>query len=221
MYYGTDTRAAGLLCGAALAYVWKPAVDYFKRAPNWVFDIAGLAGLAGLAFACALINQFAPFLYRGGFLVVAGCTVALLAASVHPRANRLQQLMGWPPLRWVGLRSYGIYLWHWPVCMVTRPQLDVPFTGISLLVVRLALTLILAELSYRFVETPIRNGSLERSWRTLHEAGGLQQRRLRARWIGAGTAFLIFSIVVGQSVVRRNRPRLPRTWPSNQLIPDL
>ena len=68
---------------------------------------------------------------------------------------------------WIGVRSYGIYLWHWPIYMVTRPHSDVPITGIPLLVIRLTLTFVAAALSYKYVEEPIRHGAIERQWAQL------------------------------------------------------
>ena len=70
------------------------------------------------------------------------------------------------------MRSYGIYLWHWPVYMVTRPHLDVPITGLPLLVLRVALTLVLADLSFRYVEEPIRHGAIGRRFTALAHARG-------------------------------------------------
>jgi peptidoglycan/LPS O-acetylase OafA/YrhL len=209
VYYGTDTRAAGLLLGAALAFVWAPGRDYRPKLPAWAFDAAGTAGLIGLFLACAHINEYDPFLYRGGFLLVGLCTAALIAAAVHPRAHRLHRIMGWPPLVWVGLRSYGIYLWHWPVCMVTRPQLDTPLTGLPLLALRLALTFILAELSYRFIEMPVRRGALGRTWLAVRQAQGSQRRNLRFRWGGMLAGLLALMIVLGTSMVMAQPPATP------------
>jgi peptidoglycan/LPS O-acetylase OafA/YrhL len=209
VYYGTDTRAAGLLLGAALAYVWAPLQNHWPKIPDWAFDVAGFGSLFGLLLTTLITTEFSPFLYRGGFLVVGLLTVGLIAASVHPRAKLLSRTLSLQPFVWVGLRSYGIYLWHWPVCMVTRPELDVPLTGVPLLILRLALTMILAELSYRFVEMPIRKGALGRAWHNLHNADGEQRRQLNLRWAGAGVAVLIFTVALGQSVVSAQPPPPP------------
>ena len=178
VYYGTDTRAAGLLFGAALAVVWRagalPAPR--GRVVAWLFyasglarllrlslDIAGLAALAGLAYIVVTFNSFQPALYLGGFALVSALTVIVIAAAVTP-GGALGRVLGVAPLRAIGLRSYSIYLWHWPIFVVTRPGIDVSMGEIELLAFRLALTLLLAELSYRFVEMPIRHGALGRIW---------------------------------------------------------
>ena len=192
VYYGTDTRAAGLLFGAALAVVWRagalPAPR--GRVVAWLFyasglarllrvslDIAGLAALAGLAYIVVTFNSFQPALYLGGFALVSALTVIVIAAAVAP-GGRLGRVLGVAPLRAVGLRSYSIYLWHWPIFIVTRPGIDVSLGEIELLAVRLALTLLLAEISYRFVEMPIRHGALGRIWAwTRTRDGWLRQWR--------------------------------------------
>jgi hypothetical protein len=117
--------------------------------------------------------------------------------------------LGSSALVWIGLRSYGIYLWHWPVFMLTRPQLDVPFDGPALLAIRLGLTLALAVLSYHLLETPIRTGALGRSWRALQQAEGARRRQLGLRWAGAAIGLVAFSIVLGSSVVRAQPPQTP------------
>ncbi len=200
VYYGTDTRAAGLLFGAALAVVWRagalPAPR--GRVVAWLFyasglarllrlslDIAGLAALAGLAYIVVTFNSFQPALYLGGFALVSALTVIVIAAAVAP-GGRLGRVLGVAPLRAVGLRSYSIYLWHWPIFIVTRPGIDVSLGEIELLALRLALTLLLAEISYRFVEMPIRHGALGRIWaRTRTRDGWLRQWR---RGVIAGPA---------------------------------
>src|SRR5919199_276647 len=182
LYYGTDTRATALLVGVALAFVWAPGRS--RTRTGWtlalLFDIAGLAALGGLVWFCAWLDESQSFLYQGGFALVALTSAVLIAAVVHPQARLGAGLLGRQPLRWIGLRSYGIYLWHWPIFMVTRPGLDVPLDGLPLLALRLAATVVLAALSYRYVETPIRTGALGRAWRALREARGARRWRLGA-----------------------------------------
>jgi peptidoglycan/LPS O-acetylase OafA/YrhL len=208
VYYGTDTRAAGILIGVALAFVWAPGRSG-ARSARLLLELIGFAALAALLVCCLVITEFDPFLYQGGFAVVAFSTAILVAASVHPKSRILQAVLGFPALRWVGLRSYGIYLWHWPIFVLTRPQLDTPLDGLPLLALRFGLTLILAELSFRLVETPVRSGAIGRSWEALQRSEGRQRRQLIWRWASAATAILLASVVLGSSVVRAQPPPPP------------
>ncbi len=232
IYYGTDTRAAGLLIGAALAFVWRPGervsregcvrLGRPRRVPSggrlrrrwgWtlpaLLDVVGLAALGGLVFFCLRLDEFQPALYRGGFAAVSLTTAALILALAHPHARVGRFVLGWRPLRWVGERSYGIYLWHWPVFMVTRPGLDVPLEGPKLLALRLAVTLLLAHLSYRYVEQPVRSGAPGRAWRRLRQARGPRRRTLALRWAVSIAATLAFCAVLGLAVARAEAPAPP------------
>ncbi len=230
IYFGTDTRATGLLFGAALAFVWSQGGKYrptdtrhqrlgfpkrsrFRRRWGWavprLLDLFGLAALGGLVWFCLRLGEFQPFLYRGGFALVALTTAVAIMAAVHPRTRLGADLLGWGPLRWIGQRSYGIYLWHWPVFTITRPGLDLPLDGLPLLALRLTATVVLAHLSYRYVEEPIRRGALGRAWKTLREARGLQRLHLRRQWAGAAASGLAFCAVLGVAVARAEPPDQP------------
>ncbi len=189
VYYGTDTRAAGLLLGVALAFLWRPG-EIISEANGRMLDAIGLAAFAILVACFLFLNEFQAFLYHGGLSLTALVTAALVAVAVHPRARLVPRVLSWPLLRWVGVRSYGIYLWHFPVFMLTRPQLDVPFDGVLLLAARFALTLLIAALSYRFVEKPIRSGCLGHAWKAWREAPGPEKRRLGWSWAAGALALL-------------------------------
>jgi peptidoglycan/LPS O-acetylase OafA/YrhL len=230
VYFGTDTRATGLLCGAALAFLWSPGDKYrpaearhqrlrlpdrgrFRRRWGWttplLLDVLSIAALGGLIWFFLHLGEFEPFLYRGGLALVGLTTLAAIMAVVHPYAHVGSYLLGSAPMRWLGVRSYGIYLWHWPVFMVTRPELDVPFGGLPLLVLRLGITIVLADLSYRFVETPIRRGALGRAWKTLHDARGPERWRLRLQWAGAVLPIVASLALLGVAVAHAKPPEKP------------
>jgi peptidoglycan/LPS O-acetylase OafA/YrhL len=230
VYFGTDTRATGLLCGAALAFLWSPAEKYrpaearhqrlrlpdrgrFRRRWGWtaplLLDVLSIAALGGLIWFFLHLGEFEPLLYRGGFALVGLTTVAAIMAVVHPYAYVGSHLLGSAPMRWLGVRSYGIYLWHWPVFMVTRPELDVPFGGLPLLALRMTITILLADLSYRFVETPIRRGALGRAWKTLRDARGPERWRLRLQWAGAVLPILASLALLGVAVAHAKPPEKP------------
>jgi hypothetical protein len=174
-----------------------------------LLDTVGVAALFVLALFCLNLGEFEPFLYRGGLVVVALATALVIAVAVHPRSWVVSRVLGSAPMRWVGVRSYGIYLWHWPVFMVTRAELDVPFGGLPLLALRLLLTIALADLSYRLVETPIRRGALGRAWEALREARGQERRRLRLQWAGAVLPILALCMVLGVAAALAEPPKPP------------
>jgi peptidoglycan/LPS O-acetylase OafA/YrhL len=201
VYYGTDTRVATLLLGAALAFVWAPwrLVGRTGRNAAALLDAAAVVSGFVLCWMFLNVGELDPGLYRGGFLVVAAVSAVLIAATVHPASRVVPRILALDVFLWIGVRSYGIYLWHWPIYMVTRPHSDVPLTGLPLLVLRLALTLGVAAVSYRFVEEPIRHGALERWWRRFRASSGEAQRQLAARFgIAAGVISLgLVGIVIG------------------------
>jgi peptidoglycan/LPS O-acetylase OafA/YrhL len=160
VYYGTDTRAVAPLLGAALAIVLRPGsrpAELTGRA-RAALDGGGVLALLALAGFTVLLTDRVPVLYRGGFLLVALVAGGLVVTAGHP-ASRLGQLLGAAPLAWVGDRSYAIYLWHWPLIAMIGAGGPVR----DLLIVALAVTL--AQLSYRYVEHPVRTGALLRAWR--------------------------------------------------------
>jgi peptidoglycan/LPS O-acetylase OafA/YrhL len=214
IYYGTDTRLAGLLCGVALALIWPPGRlrrDVGPRAPA-LLDAVGTVALLLLVRQLMVTSEFDASLYRGGFLRISILTAIVLAVAVHPAA-RLGRVLAFrvgafQPLLWVGLRSYSIYLWHWPVFMITRPRQDIDLEGLPLLALRLALSLALGALSYRFVEEPIRHGALQR-WRTGYRDARAVGAPLYHRTLFAGTACILAFVLVTGAVVAAERPAEP------------
>lgn len=191
-YFGTDSHAMGLLLGAAFAAVWQ--MDRLQaqidRAARRTLTAAGLVGLLGIVWFVHAVDYQTTWLYRGGFLALSVSVVLVIAAAVHP-ALRFGAVLGWGPMRYIGTRSYGLYLFHWPIFMVLRPEIDVPWGGFPVLVLRLVATFAVAELSYRFVEMPVRSGVLGRLWRAWREQYGARF------WAGAAAGVLTLGLVVG------------------------
>jgi len=197
VYFGTDTRASTMFIGAALAIIWTPwrlTSGTGKTAP-YALDAISIVGLVGVVWFFLNAGEFDDWMYHGGFLVLALFTTLLLATTIHPSSRLLSRLLGMRPLVWIGVHSYGIYLWHWPVFMVTRPHSDLPLTGIPLLVLRIAITFVLAAASYRLVEKPVRNGAVERWLQALRGATGERRRELATR-IGLLAAVLGVGVLV-------------------------
>jgi peptidoglycan/LPS O-acetylase OafA/YrhL len=180
-YYGTDTRLAGLLLGSCLAVFWHPrqlAAGLPPVRPRLV-GLLGVLGLAGLVALCVFSTERGAFLYRGGFLLVDLATVAVIAAIAHPRA-RFGRTLRTPALVYIGLRSYSIYLWHWPVFVLTRPGDDLAAGPVPVFILRIVITLVLAELSFRFVEAPVRGGVIGRWARAWGRSQGTERAKRTA-----------------------------------------
>jgi peptidoglycan/LPS O-acetylase OafA/YrhL len=196
-YFGTDTHAMGVLLGAALAVAWVPGRIRRDVAlgARVLLDAVGLLALVGVLASFVLVTEYSAWLYRGGFLAISALAAVLLAVASHP-ASLIGRGLGAAPLRWLGERSYGLYLWHWPVFVVTRPGVDVPWDGAAVVALRLVLVGVLAELSFRLVEMPIRQGAFGRWWADLREGrDGPQARPL----LGAASAGLV--VVTATSVL--------------------
>jgi peptidoglycan/LPS O-acetylase OafA/YrhL len=193
LYFGTDTHAMGILLGAALAVVWRPGrtSPVLPRGPRIVITLAGTAALAGLVWMFLRVGEYSVFLYRGGFLVVAAISAVAVAAASH-RGVAFGRWVGLPPLRWIGERSYGIYLWHWPLFLVTRPGVDIPVDGWAALTLRLVLLLVVAEASYRYLEMPIRRHGFSGAWRWVRS-----WRVPGPRWVPAVAMALALVAVAG------------------------
>ena len=164
IYFGTDTHSLGLFLGSALAVSWIPqnlSADIEKRAQD-VIDGIGVVGLLGLISTFLFIDETNASLYRIAFPLagIFGCLVII--SLVHP-ASRFAPIISTAPFRWVGQRSYGIYIWHWVIFQVTRPSVDLSGQTWALYLARVLLVLALADISLRWVEIPFRQG-LVQTW---------------------------------------------------------
>ena len=162
IYFGTDTHSLGLFLGSALAVSWIPqnlSADIEKRAQD-VIDGIGVVGLLGLISTFLFIEESNASLYRVAFPLagIFGCLVII--SLVHP-ASRFAPLISTAPFRWVGQRSYGIYIWHWVIFQVTRPSVDLSGQTWALYLARVLLVLALADISLRWVEIPFRQGLVQ------------------------------------------------------------
>lgn len=194
LYFGTDTHAMGVFVGAALAVVWRPGrtSPVLPRQVRLIITGAGVTALLVLVGMFTLLGEFSTFLYRGGFLAVALVSAVVVAAASH-RGVLFGRWLGMRPMRWVGERSYGIYLWHWPLFLVTRPGVDLPVDGVVALTLRLALLLGIAELSYRYLEMPVRRGALTRAWSRVRAGDLPQPSRVLVGSVAAVSALVLLT----------------------------
>ena len=176
IYFGTDTHSLGLFLGSALAVSWIPqnlSANITRRAQD-VIDGIGVVGLLGLISTFLFIDESNASLYQIAFPLAAifGCLVII--SLVHP-ASRFAPIISTPPFRWIGQRSYGIYIWHWVIFQVTRPSVDLSGETWALYLARVLLVLALADISLRWVEIPFRQGQVQTWFR------GMKYRSSRER----------------------------------------
>ncbi|WP_181408991.1 acyltransferase family protein [Schumannella soli] len=170
-YYGTDTHSFGLALGSFLAFAaqgWAGDRALWSRARRAALGILGLLSIGALVALAILLPEHDPFVFRGGLLLAAVLTVVAIAAAVTP-GSLLGRALDLAPLRWIGARSYGIYLWHWPVYLLldaaapTWPREG--WSGWALSGAALAITLTAAGVSYSALEQPIRTDGFRRTAR--------------------------------------------------------
>jgi peptidoglycan/LPS O-acetylase OafA/YrhL len=205
VYYGTDTHATALLIGAALALTW-PLARLASASQNLVtrLDFLGIAGLGVLAWAIGHFSGADPALYPAGLVVAAVAAAGLTAAAASP--GTVSALLGQPALRWLGIRSYGVYLWHWPVITLTAAVTGPGPAAPWLWLVESGAAIVLAAASWRWIETPIlRNGfgaTCREAYRALAESiSAARQSPMRALPALTATAALTVACTAGYGVI--------------------
>jgi peptidoglycan/LPS O-acetylase OafA/YrhL len=217
VYLGSQSRAIGLLFGGGMAMFWRPLA--ISRSPlrrkGWLLSTVGLLGLAALAWCfwkMRLDNPNEPNkpykpLFYGGMLLVDAATMLVIASATHLGSFFGQKILGNRLFRWIGTRSYGMYLWHWPIFQLTRPDggrfgpgdLAIPFWQVMAL--RFVLTVSVTELSYRLVETPIRRGGFANWVRPVRVTSPITGRsRRRKGWIVA-VVVVVLPVFAGTRIV--------------------
>ncbi|MEO6532509.1 MAG: acyltransferase family protein [Pseudolysinimonas sp.] len=200
VYYGTDTHAFGLAVGAFLALL---AISWPRRALEWsragrrLLGIAGPLALVALLGFAAMMPGDSAFAFRGGLVIVALLTAVVIATLLVPNTP-LARLLDLGVLRWVGTRSYGLYLWHWPVFVLVVSALPVwqrdGASGWALGGIAVVISVAAAALSYRFVEQPIRRrgfGGVLRGIRPGWHAAALRQRIARVAVTAVAVALVL------------------------------
>ncbi len=162
VYFGTDTHSIGLFLGAALAVSWIPQnlqETVSKKAQDFI-DGIGVFGLLGIIAAFLFVDETDPTLYKLAFPLAGIFGCAIITSIVHP-ASRFAPILSSKPFVWIGERSYAIYLWHWVIFQVTRPNYDLEGSEWALYALRILIVFALADISLRLVELPVRTGLID------------------------------------------------------------
>lgn len=210
-YEGTDTRAFGLLIGAALAMVWpsRRLISKVSSQARNTLDLIGAAGLLMIILLIIVTDEFSPFIYRGGLVLLSIATAMVVASVAHP-SSRMGLALGIRPLRWIGVRSYGIYLWQSPIILLTTPALaafDLPRA-----VVQVGATFLIAALSWKYLEDPIRHGAIGKLWRRARAAQfEIRKPNLSpAGWAGTvATGVICLFALMGLTGIATSKPLIP------------
>ena len=219
IYFGTDTHSLGLFLGAALAVSWIPqnlSANIEKRAQD-VIDAIGVVGLLGLISTFLFIDQSNASLYRIAFPLagIFGCLVII--SLVHP-ASRFAPLISTAPFRWIGQRSYGIYIWHWVIFQVTRPSVDLSGQTWALYLARVLLVLALADISLRWVEIPFRRGVVQNWFRGMkYRSSKVRLRQQLSVILSIVTTLTITTSISVQAITKSDQIANELLAPSNEL----
>ena len=198
VYYGTDTRAFSLLFGALLAIMWEYRMVP-RRLSASVNMVLGSVSFAALLVMTIAINGSSNFWYRGGQFVGTILTVLVIYA-VSGRKTLLSRLLSNPVLKWIGDRSYSLYLWHYPIILLISKGIKASWW---ITLIEIVLSVVLAELSYRFIETPIRHGIIGEYLNILRSRPRSRQEKKRQVQVArrslkvmAGTFVLTVSLIL-------------------------
>lgn len=198
VYYGTDTRAFSLLFGALLAILWEYRMVP-RRLSASVNMVLGSVSFAVLLVMTIAINGSSNFWYRGGQFFGTILTV-LMVYAVSGRKTWLSRFLSNPVLKWIGDRSYSIYLWHYPIILLISKGIKASWW---ITLIEIVLSVVLAELSYRFIETPIRHGVIGEYLNILRSRPKSRQEKKRQIQVArrslkvmAGTFVLTVSLIL-------------------------
>lgn len=167
VYFGTDTRLQTLLLGVILAFLWPP----FKlkndppKVVKYVIDSIGSLSFIVLILLFFIINDETNWIYDGGFYLISILTLFIIASVVHP-STWIAKIFSNPVLVFIGKRSYSLYLWHFAVISFVHSYYVDGQIPVYVYFIDISLTIIFAELSYRFIETPFRKEGIKAlNWR--------------------------------------------------------
>lgn len=191
VYYGTDTRSFELLIGCWLALVWPmKRLSAKKLSPQLkqTLNVTSVGALVILLLCMFTINEYNPFLYIGGLFLIALLSAVVIACVCHP-SSILSKWLSWKPLRWIGTRSYGIYLWHYPIIILTTPLDQIAAPQLWRVLLQLIAIFAIAEVSYRFLEQPIRKYGFRAFFKNFKKINPLKWKSLNVQ-CRVGAAFV-------------------------------
>lgn len=198
VYYGTDTRMFSILLGAALAVVW-PSTALRKDLPTNLRLLLDVIGGGALVLLCLMFMQMtgeSALVYRGGMFFFSVLSMILVAVVAHPGAD-MNRLLTNRLFTWIGKRSYGIYLYQYPVLVFFESKINVADHSFLYALIEVALILVLSDLSYRFLELPLQHFDYSKTWSTLKEFCRRDSSYGNKRWYMLIPGLIVLLAVVG------------------------
>lgn len=198
VYYGTDTRMFSILLGAALAVVW-PSTALRKDLPTNLRLLLDVVGGGALMLLCLMFMQMtgeSALVYRGGMFFFSVLSMILVAVVAHPGAD-MNRLLTNRLFTWIGKRSYGIYLYQYPVLVFFESKINVADHSFLYALIEVALILVLSDLSYRFLELPLQHFDYSKTWSTLKEFCRRDSSYGNKRWYMLIPGLIVLLAVVG------------------------
>ncbi len=197
VYYGTDTRLFSIWMGSALAFIW-PTTHLKKEIPikaKRILNLSGIVSLLGLVFAFFLLDDHLTFVYYGGMFLISILATVLVAVTAHPGAS-LNRLLTNPLFSYIGKRSYGIYLYQFPVMIFYEAKVGNIGENVLLhTLVELFLILLFSELSYRFIENPLRKFKYKHTVSTVRGWFTKPIFSWKKPWVVPGTLITMIALV--------------------------
>ena len=182
-YFGTDTRIYSLMIGSILALVfdqlkkWVNSGGFLKS----IFETLGVISLFVIFYLSFTLTGGELWVFRGGLLGASIATVFVIVSATCIRSSFSKIVFESALARWIGQRSYGLYLWHWPIFILTEPRYNYQIEGVGLVLIRLIVLIVMTEISFRFIEKPFRAGVVGKLVGEIQKENGNKRQRLIAK----------------------------------------
>ena len=179
VYYGTDTRMFSILMGVGLACIWpstrlKKDLDKSHRV---TLDVLGVIALIAVIVMFFMMNGEGTFVYRGGMFLFSIVSMILVGIVAHPGAD-LNRVLTNKVFTWLGKRSYGIYIYQYPVMVFYEAKVKVGSHPLLNALIEIAIILVISDLSYRLIEVPLRRFNFKKTFTVLKQSLGFKKKQL-------------------------------------------
>lgn len=193
VYFGSDPRAFTILIGVAVGLVWKPWRFTWDRPVGIAMDIIAALGLAMIVVIMVIGRHWSDWMYPWGLLGISAAAIVVVSFVVRP-GSLVGRVLETRPLRWMGQRSYSIYLWHWPVLLALQWEFNFVPNTIAIVAAALVATFLLSEISYRMVEAPMRRPQF---WANARFRALRVNRRAVAAVAASGSLAVFLGLLIG------------------------